>query len=102
VPPLGQSSGSAVLEYLPDDEGAFRVEVILDGAVQRGKLLTSRPPEAEHRPFPSSERLMAVLSPVVQPAPRLALASRAQGLQGGPLGRQPICDDCFGTTMPAQ
>jgi hypothetical protein len=103
VPPLGQSGGSAILECLPVDQGAFRVEVIVDRAVQRGKVLqTSHPPEAEHRPFPSPERLMAVLRPVVQPASRLALASRAQSRQGHPVGRQPIRDDCFGATMPAQ
>ena len=103
VPPLGQSGGSAILECLPVDEGAFRVEVMVDRAVQRGKFLqTSHPPEAEHRPFPSSERLVAVLRPVVESPTCLALARRAQRLQGSPVGRQPIHDDCFGAAMPAQ
>jgi len=63
VPPLGQRDGSALLECQPVDEGAFRVEVILDLAVQRGEFLqTSHPPEAEHRPFPPSEMAQGIYS----------------------------------------
>jgi hypothetical protein len=38
-------------------------------------LQTSHPPEAQHRPFSSSEWLVRVLGPIVQPATRfLAMA----------------------------
>jgi hypothetical protein len=54
--PLGQSGGSAMLEGLPVDEGAFQVEVILDRAKQCGELLQNLyPPKVAHRPFTSSE-----------------------------------------------
>jgi len=56
VPPLGRSGGSAILEWLPVDKSALRIEVIVDRGVQRGKFLqTSHLPEAECRPFQSSD-----------------------------------------------
>jgi len=102
VPPLGQCGGSAILECLPV-AAAFRVEVIVDGAVQRGESLqTSHPPEAGHRPFTSSERLVAVLRLIVHAAPRLALASHARNRHDGTIQYQPSRIDCFGATMPEQ
>jgi hypothetical protein len=47
-------------------EVSFLVEMVVDRAVHGGKFLqTSHLPEAEHGLFPSSERLMGVLGPVV-------------------------------------
>jgi len=52
-----------------DGEAAVGVEVFGDGGVDRCELLqTSHAPEAEHRAFPSSERQVCILRPVVQPA----------------------------------
>jgi hypothetical protein len=54
--PRGQRSGATVLETLTADEGAFLIEMVVNGAVQGGELLqTSHAPEAQHRLFPSSE-----------------------------------------------
>ena len=56
----------------------FLVEVVVDGAVERGELLQrSHAPKAQHRPFSSSERLVTVLGPVVQPAASFAFADGA-------------------------
>ena len=64
--PCGQRSGATVLEILAADKGAFLIEVVVNGAVQGGELLqTSHAPEAQHRPFPSSEWLMGILGAVV-------------------------------------
>jgi hypothetical protein len=55
----------------------------MTGAVQGGNFLqTSYLPEAKHRPpLASLEWLMGILSPVVQPAVKLAFIDRAQGLE---------------------
>jgi hypothetical protein len=66
--PCFERGVTAVLEILAADECAFLVEVVVDRAVDCGEFLqTSRPPEAEHGPLPSSKRLMRVLGPVVLP-----------------------------------
>ena len=50
-------------------EAALLVEVVVDGGVDGGELLqTSHPPEAQHRPLPSSEWQVRILRPVVEPA----------------------------------
>jgi len=82
---------------------AFLIEVIVDRAVNRGEFLqTAHSPEAEHRPFPSSERLVGILRPVVQPAANLALVDGAQNLECSTIGRQPISDDRLDRAMPLQ
>ena len=54
--PLGQSGGSAILEGLPVDEGAFQIEVFLDRAKQCGEFLQNLyPPKVAYRSFTSSE-----------------------------------------------
>jgi hypothetical protein len=71
--PLIESSGASFLETLSADERAFLVEVVVDRAVNRGEFLqTSHPPEAKHRPLPSSEWLVGILDAIVQPAADLA------------------------------
>jgi hypothetical protein len=43
---------------------AFLVEVVVNGAVNRGeRLQTSHAPEPEHRPFSSSKRLVRTEGP---------------------------------------
>jgi len=66
--PLGECGGAAFLETLSADEGAFLVEVIVNGAVDCGEFLqTSHPPETEHRPLSSSKWLVGILGSVVFP-----------------------------------
>jgi len=69
--PLGQGGSATVLEGCPADEVTVLIEVIVGRAVQGSECLqTSHSPELKHCPLPSSERLVTVLSPVVQPAAR--------------------------------
>ena len=63
---------------------SFLVEVVVDRAVDGGKFLkTSHPPEPEHRPLTSSERLMRILGAVVKPAANFPLVDGTDCLQGG-------------------
>jgi hypothetical protein len=80
--PFGEHGGASNLENGPRGEGAFLIKVVVDGAVEGGEFLqTSHLTKAKHRPFASSERLMGILHPVVQPASDLALFDRAQGFE---------------------
>jgi hypothetical protein len=65
-------------------------------------LETSHEPEAEHGPFSSSEWLVGILHPVVQPAADLAFGDGADLLQCGSLGCQPVCDNRFNQAMPSK
>lgn len=50
--------------------------------MESGKFLqTSHAPEAKHRPFPSSERLMGSLGAVVHPATSFPLVYGTQNLE---------------------
>ena len=101
--PCGQRSGATVLEILAADEGAFLIEVVVNGAVQSGELLhTSHAPQAQHRPFPSSEWLMGILGPVVQPAAGFPFAEGSKVLQGHAVGRQAIGHDRLGLAMSSK
>ena len=52
-----------------------------DGGMDGGKLLkTSYAPETEHRPLPSSERKVRVLSPIVEPATCFLAVRRTDAL----------------------
>ena len=94
LPPCGQRGGATVLEILPADEAAFLVEVVLDRAMDGGEFLqTSHAPEAEHRPFPSSEWLVGVLSSVVPPTASFTLVDGTQNLERSAVRSQPICHD---------
>ncbi len=71
---LSQCGLAAVLEGLAIDEVAFEIEVVVDVAVDRGKLLQRlHPPEAQHRAFSSTEAEVRVLGPVDGPAANLLL-----------------------------
>ena len=77
--PLVESGGTVGFVHWTRRERALLVEVVADRRVDRGELLqTSHAPEPQHRPFPSSERLVGILRPVVQPAASLALVGRAE------------------------
>ena len=66
--PLGKSGGAVQLEEVSAREAALLVEVVRDGSVDGSKLLqTSHAPEPKHCSFPSSERQVRVLGPVVHP-----------------------------------
>lgn len=57
--PFGESSGTALFENRSVVEASVLVEVVEDGGTDGGEFLqTSHLPEARHRPFSSSQRLM--------------------------------------------
>jgi hypothetical protein len=67
--PLGESSGAVEFEIVSAVEGAFLIEMVVDGRMNCGELLqTSHLPEAEHRTFSSSKWQVRILGPIVQPA----------------------------------
>lgn len=101
--PCSERGVTAVLVVGSGGEVAFLVEVVVDGAVKGGEFLQGpHAPEAQHRPFSSSERLMAVLGAVVEPATCLAFADGAETPRRRAAGGQPIHDDGFGWTVPAE
>lgn len=80
--PFGQSCGAALLVCRPADEGAFLIEVVMDGAMHCGKLIqTSHPPEAAYRPFASWEWLVRILGAIVKPTTTFALLGGADDLE---------------------
>ena len=75
--------------------------MVHDGGVDRGEFLqTSHAPEPLHRPFPSSERKVGILRPVVQMPARPLPSARAQIPQRGPVGRQLVCHNLLRPAMP--
>ena len=74
--PLGQGGGAV----LPEDVAAVEMAVLVEVVVKRGmdgsKLLKGlHVPKLGHRPLASSERLMRVFGPVVEPATTLVNGS---------------------------
>ncbi len=73
--PLGQGGGTVLFEDVAAAEVAVVIELVMDRGVDGGEFLKGlHIPEPRHRPLSSSERLMRVLSPIVEPA--LALLRR--------------------------
>ena len=66
--PLGQGGGSVLFESIAAVEMAVVVKMVVDRGVDGGEFLQGLDvSEPRHRPFPSSERLVRVLGPVVEP-----------------------------------
>jgi hypothetical protein len=72
--PLVESSGASFLENCARGEGAFLIEVAVNGAMQGCEFLqTWHPPEAEHRRLPSSQWLAGILDAITHPTADIAL-----------------------------
>ena len=71
--------GSAVLfEDVAGVEVAVKVEVIVDRGMGSSELLESfHVPEPRHRSFSSSERLVGIFSPIIEPPTALLIGSIA-------------------------
>ena len=66
--PLGQGGGSVLFESIAAVEMAVVVKMVVDRGVDGGEFLQGLDvSEPRHRPFPSSERLVRVLGPVIEP-----------------------------------
>ncbi len=76
LPPLGQGGGAVWLEDVAAVEVAVLIEMIMDRGVDGGEFLQGfNVPKLRHRPLSSSERLMRVFGPVVEPAAALVNGS---------------------------
>ncbi len=80
---------------------AARVEVVGDGGVDGGvdggeRLQTSHAPQAEHRPLPSSEWQVCILSSIVEPASRLLAKSGTNLLQRSAVASELVGHDRLG------
>jgi hypothetical protein len=74
--------------------------MVADGGMDGGEFLqTSHPPEAQHRPFSSSEWLVRVLGPIVQPATRFLAMAGTDFPKSGTVGPEPVGYDRFRATM---
>ena len=76
--PFSERGSAVQFEDVAAVEMAVLVEVIVDRGVGGGKLLESlHVPELRHRSFSSSERLVGILSPIVEPPTALLIGSIA-------------------------
>jgi hypothetical protein len=73
TPPV-ESSGASFLENCARGEGAFLIEVVVNGAVDCGALLqASHAMKAKHRRLPSSQWLAGILDAINHPTADIAL-----------------------------
>ena len=76
--PLGQGGRTVLFEDVAGVDVAVVVEVVVDRGMGGGKLLESfHVSELCHRSFSSSERLVGILSPIVEPSTTLLIGSIA-------------------------
>ena len=76
--PLGQGGRTVLSEDVARVEVTVVVEVIVDRGVGGGELLESfHVPKLPHRSFSSSERLVGILSSIVEPPTALLIGSIA-------------------------
>ena len=84
---LRKGGGASCFVDVAADEMAFVVEMVVDGGMDGAEFLKGvHPSKLQHGPLASSERLMEVLGPVVQPATRLLDAGIADLLHRGAVG----------------
>jgi hypothetical protein len=65
-------------------------------------LQTSHLPEAEHRPFSSSKRLVRILRAIYRPATGFLLFADTELTQGRPIKAGSVRHDINGRSMPLQ
>ena len=67
--PFGKGGRSVDFEVPAAVKMTFLIEMVVDRSVGRGELLKRfRAPKFRHRALSSSERLMLIFSPIVEPA----------------------------------
>ena len=96
-------------EGLPPVDVTIEIEVVVEQGVGRGvvgltrpsatappTLKLAHPSKSRHRPLPSSERQVAVLSSVVEVTADLLAVLGPDGFHRGPIGSKPVSDDGAG------
>jgi hypothetical protein len=92
--PLNQGSSAVLLEDIATVEVTVVVEVIVDRGMGSGKLLESfHVSELRHRSFSSSERLVGILSPIVEPPTALLIDGIAHYFHCRTVGAKPVSHD---------
>ena len=92
--PLGQGGGPGPFENFAAVEMAFVVKVVVDRGMDGSKFLQGLyVPEIGHCRFPSSERLVRVLGPVIEPTTAGPGGRIADHSHRSPVGRKPVRDD---------
>jgi hypothetical protein len=83
---FGTGGGAVLLEDVAAVEVAILAEVIVDRGVDGGEFLKGlHVPEPPHRPLSSSERLMRVLSPIVEPTAASLAFHHSNGFRSRPV-----------------
>ena len=92
--PLGQGDRTVLFEDIAAVEVTVVVEVVVDRGMGSGKLLESlHVPELRHRSFSSSERLVGILRPIVEPATALLVGVVADYFHCRTVGAKPVSHD---------
>jgi len=92
--PFSKRRIAALPEVGPTGEMAIKVELIMDGSMNGGELLKrGTASETLHGSLSSSERLMGIFRPVVQPSRGVLAASHAEARECRAAGTQAVGDD---------
>ncbi len=92
--PFSERGSAVLLEDIAAVEVAVLVEVVVDRGMGGGKFLEGlHVPELRHRSFSSSERLVGILSSIVQPPAALLISSIADYLHRRSVRSKPVCYD---------
>ncbi|MDB5439627.1 MAG: Subtilase family protein [Caulobacteraceae bacterium] len=98
--PLSQGGRASFFVQVSADEVALLIEVVADSAVDGGEFLERlHPPKPLHGPLSSSEGLVGILSPVVDPAADLLTIDIADLIHRRAIGAEAVGDDRLGSTV---
>ena len=89
--PFSERGSAVLLEDVAAVEVTVLVEVVVDRGMGGGKLLEGlHVPELRHRSFSSSERLVGILSPIVEPPTALLIGRIADYLHRRSVRPKPV------------
>ncbi len=89
--PLGQGGGTVLFEDVTAVEVTVLIEMIVDRGVDSGEFLQGRYiSELRHRSFSSSERLVGILGPIVEPPTALLIGGIADCLHRRSVRPKPV------------
>ncbi len=91
LPPFSERGSAVLLEDIAAVEVAVVVEVVVDRGLGGGEFLQGLYiPEPRHRSFSSPERLVGILSPIVEPPTALLIGSIADCLHRRSVRPKPV------------
>ncbi len=99
--PLGESGSAAGLEFLSIVEGAFLIEMVVNGGMNGDEFLQrSHPSETKHRALAPSKWLMIVFGAIVRPAAGFLALSVANFLHRRTEGSQLVGHQYMRAAVP--